>query len=159
MSANTISPAESQFLDWARQVAEGKNPYSLAPEEKIKEMYALAYFLYGQLHYLDASHLFRLLAAAQPSEPKYWKGLGACLQMLKDYDSALNCYASAQLLNRSQTDPYLYLHSADCFIALKEVKNAFKALDAAHKRAEKTKDKRVLSHVKLMRELWSINNK
>lgn len=155
MSANQIAPAESQFLEWAHQAAEGKNPYSLAPEEKIKELYALAYFLYGQQHYLEASHLFRLLAAARPSEPKYWKGLGACLQVLKEYDEALNCYASAQMLYRAQTDPYLYLHSADCYIALKEVKNAFKALDAAHKRAEITKDKRVLQHVKLMREMWT----
>ena len=65
MSANEITLAESQFMEWAHQATEGKNPYGLAPEEKIKELYALAYFLYGQQHYLDASHLFRLLAAAR----------------------------------------------------------------------------------------------
>lgn len=155
MSANTLSHTESQFLAWAHQAAEGKNPYGHAPEEKIKEMYALAYFLYGQKHYFDASHLFRLLTVARPSEPKYWKGLGACLQMLKAYEEALNCYASAQMLYRRETDPYLYLHTADCYIAIKEVKSAFKALDAAHTRAEAVKDKRVLQHVKLMREMWS----
>lgn len=155
MAPHATVPAERKFLEWAHQVAEGKNPFSHAPEEKIKEMYALAYFLYGQQHYLDASHFFRQLAAARPSEAKYWKGLGACLQMLKDYDGALNCYASAQMLNGAQKDPYLYLHAADCYIALKEVKNAFKALDAARLRAEKTKEKRVLEHVKLMREMWS----
>ena len=155
MSAKQITATERQFLEWAHQAAEGQNPYGHAPEEKIKELYALAYFLYGQQHYLDASHLFRLLAAARPSEPKYWKGLGACLQVLKEYDGALNCYASAQMLYLTQTDPYLYLHSADCYIALKEVEKAFKALDAAHKRAEITKDKRVLQHVKLMREMWT----
>jgi len=155
MSAQAFSPAEKQFFEWADQVAQGKNPYSHAPEEKIQEMYALAYFLYGQQHYLDASHLFRQLVAARPSEAKYWKGLGACLQMLKEYGNALNCYASAQMLNGAKSDPYLYLHSADCYIALKEVKNAFKALEAARLRAEKINDQRVLQHVKLMRELWS----
>ena len=58
MSAETVSPTKRQFLEWACQVAEGKNPYSNLPEEKIAEMYALAYFLYGQQHYLDASHFF-----------------------------------------------------------------------------------------------------
>lgn len=155
MSTQTVSPADNHALAWIHQVAEGKNPFCHAPEEKIQEMYALAYFLYGQAHYFDASHFFRQLAAARPAEPKYWKGLGACLQMLKDYEGALNCYLTAQLLNGAQTDPYIYLHAADCYIALKEIKNAFQALDAAHLRAKKLKNKRVIEHVKLMRDLWS----
>ena len=92
MSAQTSPFVERQFLDWAFQTADGKNPYGSMSEEKVVA-YALAYFLYGQENYLDASHFFRLLAVVRPSEAKHWKGLAACLQMLKDYEGALNCYA------------------------------------------------------------------
>lgn len=159
MSAQTYSLAERQFMEWAHLLAEGKNPYSAVAEEKIEEMHALAYFLYGQQHYLDASYIFRQLTIARPSEAKYWKGLGACLQMLKDYNDALNCYVSAQLLNGESPDPYLYLYAADCYLALKEVKSGFKALEAAKIQAKKINDQRVLQHVKLMNEMWSNNIK
>lgn len=147
--------AEKHFIDWVSQLGEGKNSCGNITKESVDELYALAFFLYQQKHYLEASHYFRLLAAACPSEAKYWKGLGATQQLLKDYDSALNCYASAQMLNGTQPDPYLYLHSADCYIALKETKNALKALAAAGMCAKKNKDQRVLQHVKLMQKIWS----
>lgn len=153
--SNTFSSSDCKFLEWAEQVSKGNNPFGNASEEKIKETHALAFFLYREQHYQDASHFFRMLVAARPSEAKFWKGLGACLQMLKEYEEALNCYASAQMLNGEKTDPYLYLHAADCYIALKSVDSAFKALESASLRAKKLKDKRVLGHVKLMRELWS----
>jgi len=34
MTALAISPAEHQAMEWAHQVAEGKNPFSHASEEK-----------------------------------------------------------------------------------------------------------------------------
>lgn len=155
MTAASYNRFDAQILAWADQAAHGNNPYGAVSDEKIQEMHHLAFFLYREQHYQDASHFFRMIVTARPSEPKYWKGLGACLQMQKEYEEALNCYASAQMLNGEETDPYLYLHAADCYIATQKVDSAFKALEAAALRAKKTKDKRILEHVKLMRELWS----
>jgi secretion system chaperone SscA len=155
MSVETLNSFEPLFLQWVNQLAEGNNPFGDVKEVKIQETHALAYCLYRKQEYLEASHLFRLLVSSRPSNPKYWKGLGACLQMLKDYEEALNCYISAKILNQGEADPYLYLYAADCYFALKEIKNGLKALKAARLIAEETNDTSILQHVKLMREFWS----
>lgn len=147
---------DSYLTNWIDQVKEGKNPYGQVPEKEIQEIYALAYLLYQNQQYLEASHFFRLLVMARPSEAKFWKSFGACLQMQKDYKEALNCYlCCAQLTPSDHPDPYLYVHTADCYLALKQIKAGFKALEAASSCAQRTHDKRVLHHVNLMRQLWS----
>jgi type III secretion system low calcium response chaperone LcrH/SycD len=156
MPNDSIRQAELNALEWALQASQGDNPcWKAATDSSIKEMYSIAYFLYGHRRYLDASHYFRLLCTSRPTAPKYWKGLGACFQMLKEYQSAIDCYASAQILNGKKPDPYLYLHAADCYIGLNETKPALKALKAARKRGLEIKDRRVLEHVKLMQDIWS----
>jgi len=124
-------------------------------KEKSEEIYALAYTLYENLRYEDAGHFFRLLVASNPSEPKFWKGLGATMQMQKDYDEALNCYCCClQFSVQKQPDPYLYLQTADCHFALKQVDEGLNTLDVAHLIAKKIGDKRVLQHVALMQQVW-----
>lgn len=147
---------ENALINWVDQVKEGHNPFGQLPEKKIQEMYALAYVLYQNQRYLEASHFFRSLAMARPSEAKYWKSFGASLQMLKDYDGALNCYlCCAELTSADHPDPYLYVHAADCYLALKQIDAAFKTLTAAAACAKKTNNSQVLHHVALMRQLWS----
>lgn len=146
---------DNQFMEWVSQLAEEKKPFAHISEEKINEMYALAYFLYRQKHFFDSSCIFRQLTVARPAVSRYWKGLGACLQMEKEYEDALNCYASAQLLNGKNPDPYLYLHAADCYFALSNKENGCIALKSARQSAEKINDQRLLHHVKLMQEIWS----
>ncbi len=75
--------------------------------------------------------------------------------MQHEYEEAINCYLYTQMLNQDKPDPYLYVHAADCYFALKRVKSGLKALEAAHLSAEKEiQDQRVLRHVALMRDLW-----
>jgi type III secretion system low calcium response chaperone LcrH/SycD len=156
MPTESIHQTDLNALEWILQSLQEENPFGKAATgDQIREMHAIAYFLYGQRRYLDASHHFRLLCTARPGESKYWKGLGACFQMLKEYQEALNCYAAAQLINEKNTDPYLYLHAADCYIGLNETKLALKALKAARKRGLAVKDQRVLEHVKIMQDIWS----
>ncbi len=122
---------------------------------KVKELYRLAYSLYRDKHYADASYFFRILLAANPRRAKYWKGLGACLQMIGEHRPALNCYVLCQTLNLEQPDPYLFIHAADCYFALGEVEPGLKALDAANLAAQEKMDTQVINHVKLLKELWS----
>jgi len=155
MTANALGPLESHLVEWVHQVIEENHPLNQVAEEKIQEIHTTAFLLYRDRHYQDASHFFRLLAVARPSQAKYWKGLGACLQMQKNYEEALNCYLSAQILNGEKQDPYLYVHAADCYFALQQRDEGLKALESARLRAERIKDQKVLKHVALMRDRWS----
>lgn len=146
---------ERHLTEWMGQAMEGDYPLADMTQDKIQEIYALAFFFYEKKHYQEASYFFRLLAVLRPSVISYWKGLGACLQMLRDYKEALNCYMSAQNLNREKSDPYLYVYAADCYFALKQIKPGLKSLDAARLSAEQTQDARVLQHVTFMRSRWS----
>lgn len=155
MKGEAVIDFEDHFVDWINGLVKGENSCVQMPKEQLEENYALAYSLYRNHQYREADIFFRLLVAAAPFEQKFWKGLGACLQMKKNYEEALNCYMSAQMFNRETPDPYLYVYSADCYFALKQINEGLKALEAAHVNAEKTKDARILRHIALMRELWS----
>lgn len=156
MSNDVLTQFDKHCIEWINQLSEGHNPFGHLAEEKVQEMYALAFSLYCEQKYQDAIHFFRMLVVCRPAEAKYWKSFGACLQMLQNYDEALNCYMSAQILKREQPDPYLYVHAADCYFGLDQKDAALKALEAARLIAEKKNDRRILKHVALMRELWCI---
>lgn len=155
MDPSFFKKNDTQFFEWVEQISHGKNPYGEISEKKIEEAYALGYFLYQQKHFFDATSLFRQLTLSRPADSKYWKGLGACLQMEKEYEEALNCYAAAQILNGQTKDPYVYVHAADCYFAQGDKKNGCIALQMANQYGEKQKDQRLLRHVKLMQEIWS----
>ena len=124
-------------------------------KEKCDEIYSLAYKLYQHKQYVDASIFFRLLILSSCNEKKFWKGLGACMQMQQDYEEALDCYCvCATLCDEQQRDPYLYTQTADCYFALKQVDKALQALEGARSIALKLSDKRVLQHVNLMEQVW-----
>lgn len=127
----------------------------LAPE-KIEEVYNMAYTYYQNRYYQEADALFRILVSMSPQKAKYWKGLGACLQMKKNYKDALNCYQCAQALLKEMPDAYLDVHSADCYFALKQVEHGLKSLKMAKSKAEKIHDQKILKHVAFMQERWKI---
>lgn len=156
MSGETLSSSQIDFANWMNQAKEGKGPFKPISKEKCEEIYALAYMLYQNQQYQEAGTFFSLLTEAYPSETKFWKGLGACLQMQKDYEEALNCYCCcAYFSSQHQLDPYLYVQTADCYFALKQIDAGLKALEAAHSTAKKMNDQRVLQHVAFMQQVWS----
>lgn len=144
---------QQDFVHWANQASENVGSFSPVPQKKTEDMYTLAYVLYQNQHYQDASHFFRLLAETSPTDAKIWKGLGACLQMLKDYEGALNCYCCCAQFSK-QIDPYLYVQTADCFFATKQVESGLNALEVAHNVAKKTNNKKILQHVAFMQQIW-----
>lgn len=123
--------------------------------EETKKTYYMAYQLYQKQHYREAVHFFRYLTLIDATETKYWIGLGASLQMQKEYQRALESYVCAQALHGDQPDPYLYLHAADCYFALNQIEQGLKALEGAKESAKKKNNKQVLNHVDLMTKVWN----
>lgn len=123
--------------------------------QKVKEIYTLGYHLYQDQKYEQATQFFRFLSTWTPTEGKYWKSLGAALQMQNKTEEALQCYVNAQLLHTGQPDPYLYVYAADCYFALGEIKQGLKALEGAKMAAEEQQDKKVVQHVAFMRQQWN----
>jgi secretion system chaperone SscA len=156
MSLDILEPSifSKHVSEWMDHTIQGQNPFTKTPAE-CEEIYGLAYALYKNKQYQDASHFFRLLLMGQPNEIKYWKGLGASLQMQKFYDEALDCYACIQWSNPKKCDAYFYLQVADCYFALRKVELGLRSLHAAQKIAKQRKDKKVLQHVAFMQERWS----
>jgi secretion system chaperone SscA len=150
---------EEEMLDVMKDVKQDVDLLKIFTPAKVKELYTVAYQLYRDQHYTDASYFFRFLLLSNPKESKYWKGLGACLQMTSEYQQALNCYICCQLLDKDQPDPYMYLHAADCYFALGQIEHGLKALDAAHLGAQEKMDTQVMNHVILMKEMWSKDKK
>lgn len=151
---NGISRLEQGLQNWLSRLAKGENPFAYITDEQITEIHALAYQLYSQSHYQEAADLYRILALARPIEAKFWKGFGASLQMLKEFEEALNCYANCQRLNGSKPDPLLYVHAADCHFALNQVEEGLAALEAAKAWASKPNKQPILAHVAFMKKQW-----
>ncbi len=122
---------------------------------KIEELHHMAYVYYQNKRFREASAIFRLLVTLRADDKGYWKGLGACLQMKKNYDDALVCYQNVQDLLQNEPDAYLYVHMADCHFAMKQLNEGFHFLDLAKKRAQKTKEKKIIHHVSFMHERWN----
>lgn len=141
--------------EWVDLISGEANLLTKLPEAKVSELHAIAHLHYSQKRYSEALPYYRVLASARPLESKFWKGFGACQQMLEDYAGALHCYATARLLSANSPDSSLYIHAADCFFALKQREEGLALIETARKEAKKFNDKRILSHVKVMKRLWS----
>ena len=77
-------------------------------DHAMEEIYAEAYGFYQSECYQAASNGFRFLIILNPYRPRYWLGLGACLQLLKRYEKALQTYAIVTLLDSKNPAPHLY---------------------------------------------------
>lgn len=80
--------------------------------ESLSALYSMAYQLYRNGKYADAKDFFRFLTIANTHDRRFWKGLGACYQMLKDYPAAIECYSVAAIQNPN--DPYVHFYAAEC---------------------------------------------
>lgn len=125
-------------------------------EATVEELGRSAFVLYQEKAYQQASEAFKVLVLAHPFEAKYWKALGACLQMQKMYEEALDCYQSALTFSSEPIDLSLYIHAADCYFALKQIDAGLNTLETARLYAEKRKEKRLCSHIAFMRQQWSL---
>jgi secretion system chaperone SscA len=142
-------------LQWIKGVKEGKPLYSDLSEEQIQNAYHSAYDLYKKKNYSQALYFFQVLTWLRPLDKKYWKGLGACQQVLKNYFDALQSYQCFQELCQDQIDLYVSIHQADCLFALDQVDKGLELLQATRLHAEAAENRQVIYHVCLMHDIWS----
>jgi len=98
-------------------------------EDDLEAVYAMARSLYNNRKYDDALAMFRFLCHLEHTCSKYWMGMGATQQMLKDYDAALNAYGMATLYDID--DPRPQLQAGFCLIQLGHPEEAAAALEGA----------------------------
>ena len=123
--------------------------------EAQEALYSLAYICYNQGKYGEATALFRTLTVENPRGRKFWMGLGASLQMVKNYNEALLAYEVAAMLQ--PLDPHVHLYAADCFFTQGLAKEGLFALECAERAlkswpAEKQSNYR--THISLLRQAW-----
>ena len=69
---------------------------------------------------------------------KFWMGLGAVQQVLKDYQSAVTSYGYCSFLKLDNPKPQL--HAAECFLAMGDKRNAASSLEALEEYCPKDTD-------------------
>ena len=113
--------------------------------------YAEAYALYQAGKLDHAADLFRTLCTQDPMDPRFWFGLGSCLQESHDCQNALYAWAMAALLD--PTNPYPHFHAAECLISLRKMPDAGKALKEAKARAS-TETHPLYGPIEVLEEQW-----
>ncbi|CAM3784371.1 MULTISPECIES: SycD/LcrH family type III secretion system chaperone [Vibrio] len=82
----------------------------------LETVYHAAFNYYNMGSYEEAVSIFQFLCAFDHFKVKYFIGLGSCLFMLKQYDSAIETYSYAGLIDGDDPRPPYY--SAKCHLML-----------------------------------------
>lgn len=119
----------SDFNAFLDEHSENGNAFPSFSSENLSALYAMGFELYRNGKYEEAKAFFHLLTLEDSFERKFWMGLAACYQMLKDYPKAIECYSAAAVQDSS--DPYVHWHAADCFFFSGDLTKAREALESA----------------------------
>ena len=95
---------------------------------ELEAVYSLAFGYYQTGKYEEAHKLFQFLVLFDHVNAKYWFGLGAGQQALKDCQNAAVSYGYCSFLKLDNPKPQL--HAAECFLALGDKRSAASALEA-----------------------------
>ena len=96
--------------------------------DELEAVYSLAFGYYRTGKYDDALKLFKFLVLFDHLNAKFWFGLGATQQAVKDYQGAVASYGYCSFLNLENPKPQF--HAAECFLAIGDKRNAASALEA-----------------------------
>ena len=106
--------------------------------EELEAVYALAFGYYRTGKYDEALKLFQFLVLFDHLNAKFWMGLGAVQQVLKDYQNAVVSYGYCSFLKLDNPKPQL--HAAECFLAMGDKRNAASSLEALNEYCPKDTD-------------------
>ncbi len=98
-------------------------------DKEMEAVYTAAFNYYSHDKFKEAHELFTALCQFDHQQFKYWMGLGASRQMLKQHEGAVEAYGMAALIDNA--NPKVPFHAADCLLALKDYERAKQALEAA----------------------------
>ena len=96
--------------------------------EELEAVYSLAFGYYQTGKYEEAHKLFQFLVLFDHLNAKYWFGLGATQQALRDFQNAAVSYGYCSFLKLDNPKPQL--HAAECFLAMGDKRNAASSLEA-----------------------------
>ncbi len=99
-------------------------------KETLEAGYAYGYNLYSAGNFQDAAVMFRGLCIYDPDDPRYWMGLGGCLQACGNYDKAIDVYGMAGVAGAMQ-DPAPFYHGGICCLKKGDAEGARVSLETA----------------------------
>ncbi len=105
---------------------------------ELEAVYSLAFGYYRTGKFDEALKLFQFLVLFDHLNQKFWMGLGAVQQVLKDYQSAVTSYGYCSFLKLDNPKPQL--HAAECFLAMGDKRNAASSLEALEEYCPKDTD-------------------
>ncbi|CCB66717.1 SycD/LcrH family type III secretion system chaperone [Hyphomicrobium sp. MC1] len=120
-----------KFIALAGDILDGRTDLAAIAgmtAEEIEAIYSIGYGFYTSGNYQDALDIFKFLCMHRHLDKRFWMGLGATSQLLKDYDRAIVSYRTCAMLDLS--DAQLPLRAAECFLALGDMVQAQLALEA-----------------------------
>lgn len=91
-------------------------------KEQIEQIYTVAYYQYDSGDYISAQKTFQMLCILDHFQGRFFLGLGACSQQLKQYQSAIESYQSAAVIDLEDPRPIFYL--GECYLQIKDLSNA-----------------------------------
>jgi len=95
---------------------------------ELESVYSLAFGYYRTGKYEEALKLFQFLVLFDHLNAKYWLGLGAVQQVLRDYRNAVVSYGYCSFLKLDNPKPQI--HAAECFLAMGDKRNAASSIEA-----------------------------
>ena len=143
----------SDVMMRGKSIAEIKN----ISDDELESLYAIGHTFYSQGKFDKAVNIFRFLVMYNHFEVRYFIALGGALQMLGDYEGALNAYGQAHTM--SPEDPCILMHISACFLAVNDLENAQSSLQAILFITEEKKEqhKDVIERAKGLIELIETN--
>ena len=105
---------------------------------ELEAVYSLAFGYYRTAKYDEAAKLFQFLVLFDHLNAKFWFGLGAVQQALKDYTNAVASYGYCSFLNLENPKPQF--HAAECLLAMGDKGNAASAIMALEQYCPKNTD-------------------
>ncbi len=103
-------------------------------DETMAKFYQAAYQLFEQKRYAEACNAFLFLASLNPYHHEYWLGFAMAAQLNHEYESAIDAYELAALMNITSPLPYFYL--SKCLFAMHNREGALQALELAIEMAD-----------------------
>ncbi|MGI9275660.1 MAG: SycD/LcrH family type III secretion system chaperone [Endozoicomonas sp.] len=98
-------------------------------DDAMEAIYSVAYNLYQGGKYEEAQKVFQFLCFYDHFNRKYFMGLGACQQMMKEYENAIEVFTFATVLDTDDPRPMIYI--GDCHLAMGDKEKARMSYETA----------------------------
>lgn len=104
---------------------------------------------YEMSHYMDAADVFHAISLLAPTKFNVWFSLGMAEKQAAHYEKALQAFAMATLTNLASPIPHI--QSAECYLLLKDDRNAKETFEYALKVIKENPDNDSKKHEEFIR--------